>query len=285
MKPAAFDYRAPTARQAALELIAALGDDAKLLAGGQSLVPAMNFRLARPEVLIDLNRIKELDYLVAEDAVLRIGALTRHARLERPVVPGPLGGFLAGVARHIAHVPIRMRGTFAGSLAHADPAAEWCTVALALDAEIVAESMAGRRTIAASDFFQGIFATALGPDELLAEVRLPLLDAGWRTGFAELSRRAGDFALAMAAVALRLEDGRIGEARIALGGVADRPLRVPAAEQILTGAKPSPALIEAAAAQARAAAEPMADIHASAEYRRDLTGVMAKRALAQALGA
>ena len=285
MKPAAFRYEAPRTRDAAIAAIAAHGDDAKVLAGGQSLVPAMNFRLARPAVLIDINRVPDLSAITPDGAMLRIGALARHARFERPVTEGPLGALLPEVARHIAHTPIRTRGTFGGSLAHADPASEWCATALALGATMVAESKAGVREIAASDFFQSIFTTALRPDELLTEIRLPRLDDAWRCGFAEYSRRAGDFALAMAVVALRLDHGTIREASIALGGVGPTP--VPAAEtvKLLVGATPSSDLIAAAGDAAAREIDPPADIHAGAAYRRELTGAMTRRALKQALGA
>jgi carbon-monoxide dehydrogenase medium subunit len=230
MKPAPFHYHAPRSVDEAVELLAAHGDDAKILAGGQSLVPAMNFRLARPAVLVDINRIAELNFCTTTDSVLRIGALARHARFERAVTQGPLGDLLADVVRYIAHLPIRVRGTFAGSLAHADPAAEWCVVATTLDAEIRARGPGGERAIDAATFFRSILTTALRPDELITEVRLPALGPGWRFGFAEFSRRAGDFALSMVLAALRLDGGRIVEARVGVGGAGDRPLRIKEAE-------------------------------------------------------
>ena len=282
MKPAAFEYRAPRSIAEALDLLAEHGDEAKVLAGGQSLVPAMNFRLARPSVLVDINRIGELDRLGAADGKLRIGALTRHVAFEKRVAEGPLGALLAEVVRYIGHLPIRVRGTFAGSLAHADPAAEWCLVAATLDAVIVARSRAGERSIGAQDFFQSILTTSLRPDEVLAEVRLPVLDSSWRFGFAEFSRRAGDFALGMALVLLRLEGGRIAEARIGVGGAGDRPLRIAAAEQALSGSKPGPEAFGEAARIAAAAVDPFEDIHASVAYRRDLVRAMTRRALQRA---
>jgi carbon-monoxide dehydrogenase medium subunit len=282
MKPAAFEYRAPRSVAEVLDLLAEHGDEAKVLAGGQSLVPAMNFRLARPSVLIDINRIGELDRLGTADGELRIGALTRHVAFEKGVAEGPLGALLAEVVRYIGHLPIRVRGTFAGSLAHADPAAEWCLVAATLDAVIVACSRADERAIDARDFFHSILTTALRPDELLAEVRLPLLDSGWHFGFAEFSRRAGDFALGMALALLRLEDGRIAEARIGVGGAGDRPLRIAAAERVLSGASPEPAAFAEAARIAASAVDPFEDIHASVAYRRDLVRAMTRRALERA---
>jgi aerobic carbon-monoxide dehydrogenase medium subunit len=283
MKPAAFDYHAPRSVDEAVELLAAHGDDAKVLAGGQSLVPAMNFRLARPAVLVDINRIAELDFCIASDGALRIGALTRHVRFERPVTDGPLGPLLADVVRYVAHLPIRVRGTFTGSLAHADPAAEWCVVATTLDAEIRARGPDGERSIPAAAFFRSILTTSLRPDELITEVRLPALGPDWRFGFAEFSRRAGDFALSMALAALRVDGGRIAEARIGVGGAGDRPLRISEAEQALQGTVPGPEALAEAGAIAAAAVDPFEDLHASVAYRRDLVRVMTKRALERAL--
>jgi carbon-monoxide dehydrogenase medium subunit len=283
MKPAAFTYHAPHSLDEALALLAEHGDEGKLLAGGQSLVPAMNFRLARPAALIDINCIAALDFLSDEAGWLRIGALTRHVAFEQPVVAGPLGALLPQVARCVAHLPIRVRGTFVGSLAHADPAAEWSLAAATLGAEIIAQSSAGGRTLAAENFFRTAFTTALRPDELITEVRLPLTGDAWRCGFMEFSRRKGDFALAMALAALRLEDDRIVEARIGAGGAEHRPRRIEAAEQILVGATTGPEVLAEAAAAVASALEPVEDIHASAEYRRDLAQVMTRRALEKAL--
>jgi aerobic carbon-monoxide dehydrogenase medium subunit len=283
MKPAPFDYHAPRSIDEAVELLAAHGDDAKVLAGGQSLVPAMNFRLARPAVLVDINRIAELDFCTTSDGALRIGALARHARFEHPVTDGPLGMLLADVVRYIAHLPIRVRGTFAGSLAHADPAAEWCVVATTLNAEIRARGPDGERTIGAAAFFRSILTTSLRPDELITEVRLPALGPDWRFGFAEFSRRAGDFALGMALAAMRLDGPRIADARIGVGGAGERPLRISEAEQALQGAVPGPEALAEAGAIAAATVEPFADLHASVAYRRDLVRVMTKRALDRAL--
>ena len=283
MKPAPFDYHAPRSVGEAVELLAAHGDDAKILAGGQSLVPAMNFRLARPAVLVDINRIAELDFCATNDRVLRIGALARHTRFERAVTEGPLGMLLADVVRYIAHLPIRVRGTFAGSLAHADPAAEWCVVAATLDAEIRARGKDGERTIDAAAFFRSILTTSLRPDELITEVRLPALGPDWRFGFAEFSRRAGDFALGMALAVLRLDGARITEARIGIGGAGDRPLRISEAERTLEGTMPGPEALAEAGAIAAARVDPFEDLHATAAYRRDLVRVMTKRALERAL--
>jgi aerobic carbon-monoxide dehydrogenase medium subunit len=280
MKPADFEYHAPRALDEVLALLAEHREEGRILAGGQSLVPMMNFRLARPPHLIDLNGIAELDFLRAEGGTLRIGALTRHAAFHRPAAPGPTGKLLTQVVQHIAHYPIRMRGTFVGSIAHADPASEWCLVVRLLEAEMLARSRRGERRLRAAEFFHGTFATSLEADEIITEVRLPVLDASWRTGFYEFSRRAGDFAIGMTAVALRTAGKKISEARIAIGGVEDRPTRVASAEALLMrGASPA----EAAKAVA-AAVKPMEDIHADAAYRRDLVVATTQRALEQALG-
>ncbi len=284
MKPAPFEYRAPASAEEATKILAETGDDGRILAGGQTLVAAMNFRMARPAVLIDINRVGDLDYLHTEGGTLKIGALTRHVAFEQPVVDGPLSAFLPYVAHHIAHLPIRMRGTFAGSCAHADPAAEWCLVARTLDAEMVARSSKGERVILAADFFVSILTTDLADDELLAEIRLPILDDSWRLGFAEFARRAGDFALTMGLAAAKIADGRIVEAKIGIGAVEDRPVRIDAAEQALVGETPSPQLFETVADIAANTVDPTSDLHASATYRRDLTRAMTRRALQQALG-
>src|SRR3954470_1754061 len=195
MKPAPFQYHAPKTIAETLDLLARYADDdGRVLAGGQSLVPTMAFRLARPHHLVDINGIADLGRLASENGRLAIGAGVRHQAFHRPVVARPLGDLLSAVMRHIAHYPIRTRGTFCGSVAHADPASEWCLVAATLDATMVAKSTRGERLIAAKDFFAGIMTTALAEDELLVEARLPLPPADTRFGFNEFSRRAGDFA-------------------------------------------------------------------------------------------
>jgi aerobic carbon-monoxide dehydrogenase medium subunit len=283
VKPAAFDYFKPTSVADALVLLANYADSCKILAGGQSLVPAMNFRLARPGIIIDINDLSELDYIRSSADRLHIGALTRHAAFHRPVIETPLGQLLSKVVRHIAHYPIRQRGTFAGSVAHADPASEWCLVATTLCAEMVARSVRGERVIKAATFFQGTFTTALAVDELLVEVRLPLLAEGWRTGFYEFSRRAGDFALGMAVTALRIENDTIRAAHLGVGGVGDRAIRLDALERQLVGQAASISIIDGIARAARASVDAGGDIHASPEYRRDLVATSVKRALTEAL--
>src|SRR2546421_3206937 len=284
MKPARFRYHAPKTIEEALDTLAEVApEDGRVLAGGQSLVPIMAFRLARPAHLVDINGIEALRRLAVDGDRLCIGACVRHAAFHRPVVDGPLGKLLSAVVRHIAHYPIRTRGTFCGSIAHADPASEWCTLAAALGADMVARSVRGTRVIPAQDFFAGIMTTALAEDELLAEVRLPLLPPDTRFGFYEFSRRAGDFAIAMALAAYRVKDGRIVEPRIALGGAEPNTRRITEAEQALAGRAPGADGFAAAADRAAAVVDPMEDAMNSAEYRRDLVRTVTRRALEQSI--
>jgi carbon-monoxide dehydrogenase medium subunit len=283
VKPASFAYHVPRSLDEALAVLAEVAPkDGRVLAGGQSLVPAMAFRLARPEHLVDINRVRELGRLTVDGDELVIGALVRHAAFHKATAPGPLGALLSVVVRHIAHYPIRTRGTFCGSLAHADPASEWCAVAAALDAVLVAKSTRGTRRIASKDYFRGIMTTALGSDELLVEARLPLLPADTRVGFYEFNRRAGDFALAMAVVAYRVDKGVIVDPRVAVGGVEDRPRRIAEAERTLRGAAPGSAPFTKAADATAAAVDPTEDPQTSAAYRRELAAVVVRRALEQA---
>jgi aerobic carbon-monoxide dehydrogenase medium subunit len=271
MKPASFRYHAPKTIEEALAMLAQYApDDGRVLAGGQSLVPTMAFRLARPHHLIDINGIEALRRLATENGKIVIGAGVRHQAFHRPVVEGPLGALLSAVMRHIAHYPIRTRGTFCGSIAHADPASEWCLVAATLGAEMVARSARGTRIIAAADYFRGIMATALEADELLAEVRLPILPAETRAGFYEFNRRAGDFAMGMALVTLRLESGVIVAPRVGVGAAEPHPRRIAAAEALLAGRAPEPAVFRAAAEAAAAAIDPLTDAQTDALYRREL---------------
>jgi aerobic carbon-monoxide dehydrogenase medium subunit len=283
MKPARFRYHAPKTIEEAVDTLAEVaGEDGRVLAGGQSLVPIMAFRLARPAHLVDINGVEGLRRLSVEGERLCIGACVRHAAFHTPVVDGPLGRLLATVVRHIAHYPIRTRGTFCGSIAHADPAAEWCLVATALGAEMVARRAASTRTIPAQDFFRGIMTTALEEDELLIEVRLPILPADTRFGFYEFNRRAGDFALGMALVAFRLQGGVIREPRVALGGIESQPRRIAEAEQLLAGRAAERAAFEAAAAAVASVVDPLEDAVTSATYRRDLSVTVTRRALERA---
>jgi carbon-monoxide dehydrogenase medium subunit len=284
MKASAFEYHAARSLSGATDLLARYAsEDARILAGGQSLVPAMALRVASPAHLIDINGIDELNRLtVADDGYLCVRACVRHAAFERPVEPGPLGALLARVVRYIAHYPIRTRGTMCGSLAHADPASEWCLVAATLDAELTALSRRGKRTIPARDWFQGLMTTALKPDELLLEVRFKSLPADTRFGFEEFSRRAGDFALAMALVTFRVQAGVIAEPRVGVGAVEATPRRIAAAEDALRGRKPGRDAYAEAAKFAAEAIDPLTDARYDAAYRRDLTGTMVRRALEQA---
>ena len=283
MKPAPFEFHAPATIDAVVELLARRGEEGKIIAGGQSLIPTMNFRLARPACLIDVNGVSELDFLRTAGGRLRIGALTRHAAFHCPVVDGPLGRLLAEVVRDIAHYPIRQRGTFCGSVAHADPASEWCAVAATLEAEIVARSHAGERVMKGGDYFLGTLSTRLRPEELITEVRLPLLDDSWRAGFYEFSRRAGDFGLAMTVAALRIESGIVSVARLGIGGVEDRPRRIRDAEAALKGVAPDSGAFAQAAELVSRMVDPMNDPHASAAYRRDLVRTTTLRALQRAV--
>ncbi len=283
MKPAIFRYHAPKTLDEAVAVLAEVApDDGRVLAGGQSLVPIMAFRLAKPTHLVDINGIKELAQITVADGQLRIGACVRHAAFYEPVCEGPLGKLLATVVRKIAHHPIRTRGTFCGSVAHADPASEWCAVVATLDAEMVARSNRGTRIIAAKDYFDGIMTTALNDEDILIEVRLPLLSADTRVGFQEFSRRVGDFAMSMAVVTYRLDGGKIADARVGIGGTEPFPRRIAEAEAALNGKAPGPEAFQAAGEAAAAAVEPLEDIQISAEYRRDLVLAMTRRALESA---
>jgi aerobic carbon-monoxide dehydrogenase medium subunit len=284
VKPATFAYHAPRSVEEVVDKLAELAPlDGRILAGGQSLVPMMAFRMARPAHLIDINGVASLGRLGAGENALRVSACVRHAAFHRPAVPGPTGGLLSTVAAHIAHYPIRIRGTFCGSLANADPASEWCLTAVTLGAEIIAVSQRGRRAIAAADFFSGMMATALAEDELLLEARLPLLAPDARFGFYEFSRRAGDYALAMALTVYRIDDGVISEPRVGIGGAEGHPRRIAEAEAVLAGHKPGDEVFRAAAAAAADAIEPMEDVHADAAFRLDLVRAVTQRALERTL--
>lgn len=284
MKPAAFEYLAPRSLDETFAALEHFGEDAKVLAGGQSLVATMNFRLARPSALVDIGHLTDLVGVDAGEHAVEIGALTSHRRLELGGdVGGPLGRLLSQAGHLVGHLPIRTRGTFGGSIAHADPASEWCVLAALLDATVLATSPRGTREIAASEHFITVFTTALEPDEVITGVRLPLLGPDHRVGFAEFSRRAGDFAIVMAMTSFLLRDGAIDDPRIALGGVADRPVRVTAAEEILRGAAPGPAAFEEAAQAASTSVDPHGDLQGPPEFRRDLVRAMTRRALEQSL--
>ena len=283
MKPSAFDYFDPKSVTEALKLLERYGDEGKLLAGGQSLVPMMNFRVARPKVLIDINGIKALQYIREMGKTLAIGALTRESELEAsPVVRGRCP-ILAKAVSYIGHAPVRTRGTIGGSLAHADPSAEIPTVICALNGQMKVVGRSARKTLGPEEFFLTYLTSGLDPSEILVEVRVPTLPPGTGWSFMELSRRHGDFAIvAVAAVLFKGKGKACKEARIALGGVAPTPIRAAEAEAVLAGQKVTDSLIREAAQKAAAATEPESDYHASAEYRREMARVFTQRALSEA---
>lgn len=284
MKPAPFEYVRPASLVDALEVLHQHGDDAKVLAGGQSLVPMMNFRLARPAVLVDLNGLPELAYIRVNGDGLALGAMTRQREIEKSTVVRERSPLLAEATPLIGHLPIRTRGTIGGSLVHADPAAEYPVVMVALDAEFTVARKGGSRRVAAADFFRTYLSTAIEPDEILTEVRVPGLPPHARVAFLEISRRHGDFALVAAAAVVEVDGGgRIVSARVALGGVGPTPVRARPAEAMLMGQYPTKALLGAAAATVMAQTDPPDDIHASAEYRREMSAVFTRRALTAAL--
>jgi carbon-monoxide dehydrogenase medium subunit len=284
MKPPAFSYYRPDSLDEALALLAEHGPDAKPLAGGQSLVPAMNFRLARPAVLIDLNRIGSLAGIEpAADGSLRIGAMTRQRTVERSATVAQHAPLLSRAVPWIAHPQIRTRGTIGGSLAHADPAAELPAVMLVLEARFVVAGPRGSRSLAAREFFTGVLSTALDEGELLAGVEIPPRPAGARSAFLEVARRHGDYAMVGAAVELIRDDQRrCRSCRIGLLSVGDTPVLAEAAMRELTGAELTHDAIESAATAAARDLDPPSDLHASAEYRRHLARVLVGRALRQA---
>ena len=280
MKPASFVRHVPKTLDEALTILSEVAPkDGRILAGGQSLVPMMAFRMARPAHLVDINEVSGLDRLAIVNGKLVVGARVRHAAFHKPAAPGPLGALLATVVRNIAHYPIRMRGTMCGSLANADPASEWCLTAVTIDAEMVAKSTEGERVIPASKFFAGIMSTALAENELLAEVRLPLLPDDTRFGFNEFSRRAGDFAMSASLVTYRLKNGKIAEPRVGVGGAESHPRRLIEAEQVLVGQNPNDQVFRDAAEAAAAAIDPLEDARTSADYRRDLVRAVVRRSL------
>ena len=281
MKPAPFAYIAPQGLAEALTLVRDYGADGKILAGGQSLVPLLAMRLARPAVLIDLNRVRRLDYIRTGSEV-RIGAMTRQRTAElSPLVRRRLP-LLAEALSFVGHPQIRNRGTIGGTLAHADPSAELPAVFSALDGRVVLVSTRGTRTLRPDEFFLSYLTTALQPDELLVEVRLPAHDRAG-TAFVEVARRQGDFALVGVAAVVELQDGRIARARLAFTGVGATPVRIGELEQSVVGRPPDEATLTEAGAIASARLDPETDIHASAEYRREVAGVLTERALALAV--
>jgi carbon-monoxide dehydrogenase medium subunit len=283
MKLSAFDYACPATVAEAVALLAAHGGDAKPIAGGQSLVPMLAFRLAAPTLLVDLRKLDELRDLTIGDRGVTLGAMVRwrdvleHPRLRQA---HPL---LVAAVEHIAHYQIRNRGTVGGSLAHADPAAELPCIAVTCEAEIVALGPKGRRVVAAAEFFRGALQTALEPDEIITEIRFPAWPRDRRFGFREFARRRGDFALAAAAVCFDVVEQKFRNVRVGAIGAADRPMRLAAAERALEAHDMTEARIGAGAAAAAGAVELADDIHASGAYRKTLIGVMVERALRAAM--
>lgn len=285
MKPAPFRYYAARSVDEAVQLLGEHAGDARVLAGGQSLVPLMNMRLATPAALVDINRLAELAYVRSWDGGVAIGALTRDSALEQSAEAARLAPMLVEASRHVGHPAIRNRSTVGGSIAHADPAAELPAALLALDAQVVARGPGGERVIAVADFFQGYLQTSLAPDELLVELRVSGLPPGAGSCFVEFARREGDYALAGVAAAVALAaDGTIADARLALCAVGPTALRASAAEAALRGQRPGPDAWAAAASAVQAAiTEAPSDLHGSADYRRHLAGVLTRRALAAAV--
>lgn len=283
MKPASFEYYRAYTPQEVVELLVELGEDAKILAGGQSLAPMMNFRLARPSALVDVNPVAGLDYIRREGDELCVGALTRHRTLETSKSPEVLNGFalLPEAARWIGHYPIRSRGTVGGSIAHSDPTAEWCILARLYDATIVTLGTSGLRSTPASQWFTGFLSTAAMPTDMVVEIRFGRPRA--YGALTEYARRRGDFALAAASVALDVVDNRCRNVSIVLGGVAGEPLKLPEVEAIVEGAEPTEATWAQAAKLAAGAIAAGSDVDGDEGYRRHLVETLTQRAFTQAV--
>jgi len=283
MKSPAFDYARPTTLAEAVSLLTSREGEAKVLAGGQSLVPMLAFRLAAPTLLVDLNRLNELRYIRIEDDGVRLGAMVRWRQIEDDVRLVSAHPLLVAALKHVAHYQVRNRGTIGGSLAHADPAAELPGIVVTCEGEITAIGAAGRRVMRAADFFLGPLTTALKPEEIIVELHLPPWPAQRRWGFAEFSRRRGDFALAAAALYFdTLPDGRASNSHVGVMGVGDRPQRLAQVEAMLNGRVIDSDTVAEAERAAAAAVNPSDDIHASAAYRRALVATMVGRALKRA---
>ncbi len=282
MKPAAFDYVAPKSLEAAVEALAAASGDGKVLAGGQSLMPLLNFRMTRPTVVVDLMHIPDMSFVELRGDRVAIGALTRHADLEFSDLVAKRLPVMAAAMPHVAHLAIRNKGTIGGSLSHADPAAELPMLAVFYGATIKVQGPNGRRDIPAEEFFVSALTNCLYPDEIVFEIDFPVLTshAGW--AFEEVARRFGDFALASIAASLELLDGRITDARVAVMGVADTPRRLREAEEVLRGVQGGPEAAAIFAEVVRSCLSPASDIHVSAEYRKKLIGALAERAFTTA---
>ena len=282
MKPPPFDYRRPETLDEALALLSEHGDAAKVLAGGQSLVPMLNLRLLHPGLLVDINRLPALDHVRLDGGQLRIGALARHKAVHESPAMREACPLMAAAYAHVAHGPIRNRGTLCGNLCHADPASEMPAVMRVCDAEFVLRSVAGERIVGASEFFTGALSTAARPDELLVELRVPRAPAGRGWSFQEVSTRKGDFATVAVGATVDCDGTACGDVRLGIAGVGDGPHRAHRAEDSLRGAAPTEEAFRRAAAIAADDVEPGEDYHADADYRRDLVRALARRALAEA---
>jgi CO/xanthine dehydrogenase FAD-binding subunit len=282
MKPAAFDYVAPTSLEAAVAALAAANGDGKVLAGGQSLMPLLNFRMTRPAIIIDLMRIPGMSFIELRGDRVSIGAMTRHADLEFSELVAAKLPVMAAAMRHVAHLAIRNKGTIGGSLSHADPAAELPMLAVFYGATIKVQGPEGRRDIPAEDFFVSALTNCLDAEEIVFEIEFPVLTshAGW--AFEEVARRFGDFALACIAVSFELRDRQITDARVAVMGVADTPRRLRDAEAALQGLQGGPEAAAGFAEVVRSCVTPESDIHVSAEYRKSLIGALAEKAFVTA---
>jgi carbon-monoxide dehydrogenase medium subunit len=279
MKLPYVEYEAPATIAEAVDLLAEHQDEASVLAGGQSLIPLLALRLARPAVLIDINGLGELSGVSVTDGWVAIGAMTREYVAEESETVADTLPLLAAALPLIGHEAIRSRGTIGGSLAHADPAAELPAVARALDAEFVVRSRSGERVIPAAEWFEGYLATSRRPDEILVEVRFPAAGPDSGAAFQEVARRHGDFAMVGVAASLTFADGAISDARVAFSGIADVPVRAAEAESLLVGEEPSAELFEEAARRATAGIDPPADLHGSSEYRKKAAATLVRRGL------
>ena len=282
MFPAAFDYRAPASLAEAVDILRQRGDEAKVMAGGQSLIPLLKLRFSQPALVVDIGRLPKMAGVERRDGHLHIGALTKHAEVERHAELRTLCPILPEAAHWVADPLVRNQGTLGGSICHADPAGDWGSVMLALDAELVARSESGERVIHAADFFLGPFSTALRPDEVLTEIRIPL-SAHSGGAYNKLERKVGDFATVAVAVQVRLDGGKVSRAGIGLTSVGDRNLKATEAEKSLAGKEPTDEAIAAAAKLAAAGSEPKSDVRGSAEYKRDIVRVFVQRGLKTAV--
>lgn len=282
MKPPPFEYLRPADLDGVLAALAEDGEGIKILAGGQSLIPMMNLRMVAPKRLVDINRVGGLDRLGLDGDRLTIGALARHTDVLASPIVRQYAPLVTAAYRQVAHRPIRNRGTIGGNLMHADPGSELPAVMLALGAEMVLRSRNGERQVPVESFFLGTFETAARTDELLTAVHIPLASGSRRWGFEEMSQRQGDYALVAVAATFDLDGGTCARTRLAYAGVADHPVRIPAAEAALDGRTPDDAAFEEVAARAAEAVNPLEDVHADAAYRRDLVRALTRRALTAA---